>query len=217
MCKKLVLVVALLFGIPAMAMDVKMKETPQDEQKVKILLQDEQNSESTHEVEVPVRLAKLIRPDFIADLLGDAARVEDVRLPLPKVTIQTWRLIEEQLERVYGIIHDIGTADQLKKEIFSAYDKLDSKSLSELIRAADYLEMPILLEIACDVVKKGALDKLSFEDIVSLPGDMGNRIILHKLLMLVGPVPGREQAKSSASRWGLVGLCNERWQDCFRL
>ena len=196
MCKKLVLVVALLFGIPAMAMDVRMKEISQDEHKVKILLQDEQNPESTHEVEVPVRLAKLIRPDFIADLLGDAPRVENVRFPLINVTIQTWRLIEEQLERVYAIIHDIGTADQLKKEIFSAYDKLDSKNLSELIRAADYLEMPLLLEIACDVVKKGALDKLSFEDIVSLPGDMGNRIILHKLLMLVGPVPGREQARA---------------------
>ena len=115
--------------------------------------------------------------------------------PLINVTIQTWRLIEEQLERVYGITHDVGTADQLKKEIFSACDKLDSKSLSELICAADYLEMPLLLEIACDVVKKGALDKLSFEEIISLPGDMGNHIILHKLLMLVGPVPGREQAR----------------------
>ena len=196
MCKKLVFVVALLFGVPARAMDLRMQETPQDEQKVKILLQDEQNSESTYEVEIPVRLAKLIRPDFIADLLGDAPRVEDVRLPLPKVTIQTWRLIEGQLKRVYGIIHGVGTADQLKKEIFSVYDKLDSKSLSELICAADYLEMPLLLEIACDVVKKGALGKLSFEEIVSLPMDMGNRIILHKLLMLVGPVSGREQARA---------------------
>ena len=199
---KLIFGVALLFGVPATAMDVKMKEASQNEQKVKILLQDEQNPESTHEVEVPVRLAKLIRPDFIADLLGDAARVEDMRLPLPRVTIETWRLIEEQLERVYGIIHDVGTADLLKKEIFSAYDKLDSKSLSELICAADYLEMPILLEVACDVVMKGALEKLSFEDIVWLPQDMRYRIILHKLLMLVGPVPGREQTR--AQQQGMV-------------
>ena len=126
--------------------------------------------------------------------------------PLINVTIQTWWLIEDQLERVYGIIHDVGTADQLKKEIFSAYDKLDSKSLSELICAADYLDMPILLEIACEVVKKGALDKLSFEEIVSLPGDMGNRIILHKLLMLIGPVPGREQARAQHQN-GVSSVC----------
>ena len=81
-----------------------MQETCQDERKVKILLQNEKNPESTHEVEVPVRLAKLIRPDFIADLLGDAPRVGDVRFPLPGVTIETWRLIEDQLERLYGII-----------------------------------------------------------------------------------------------------------------
>ncbi len=195
MCKKLVVVVALLFGIPALAMDVRVKEAPQDEQKVKILLQDEKNSESTYEVEVPVRLAKLIGL-ITDDLLGDYPHVENVGFPLINVTLQTWRLIEEQLERVYGITHEIGTADQLRKETFNAFDKLDSKSLSELIRAADYLEMPLLLEIACDVVKKGALDKLSFEDIASLPADMGNSIILHKLLMLIGPVPGREQAST---------------------
>ena len=84
----------------------------------------------------------------------------------------------------------------MKKEIFSAYDKLDSKSLCELICAADYLEMPILLEIACDVVKQGALDKLSSEDIAWLPEDVRYRIILHKLLMLVGPVPGREETST---------------------
>ncbi len=195
MCKKLVVIVALLFGISVMAMDVRMQEASQDEHKVKILLQDEQNPESTYEVEVPVRLAKLIGL-IIDDLLGDSPHVQNVGFPLINVTIQTWRLIEEQLERVYGIVHDVGTADLLKKEIFRAYDKLNSKSLIELIRAADYLEMPIFLEIVCDVVKKRSLDKLSFEDIASLPGDIGNRIILHKLLMLVGPVPGREQTRA---------------------
>ena len=75
MYKKLVFVVALLFGIPAMAMDVRMKETSQDEHKVKILLQDEQNPESTHEVEVSVRLAKLIGL-IMDDLLGDNPQVE---------------------------------------------------------------------------------------------------------------------------------------------
>ncbi len=193
MYKKLA-VVALLCGIPAMAMDIRMKEAPQDEHKVKILLQDEQNPENVHEIEVPVRLAKLIGL-ILDELLGDNPCVKNVGFPLLNVTIQTWRLIEEQLEHIYVITHEIGVADQLRKEIFNDCDTLDSKSLSELIRAADYLHMPLLLEIACDVIKKGAFDKLSFEEIVALPGDMDNRIILHKLLMLVGAVPGREQAR----------------------
>ena len=120
MCKKLVFAAALLCGIPAMAMDVRMKEAPQDEHKVKILLQDEHNPESAHEVEVPVRLAKLI--GFIMDdLLGDNPCVKNVGFPILNVTLQTWRLIEEQLEHVYGIIYDADSADQLKEEIFSAY------------------------------------------------------------------------------------------------
>ncbi len=195
MCKKLVFAVALVYGIQALAMNVMMKETPQDEHKVKIFLEDDQNPKNTHEVEVPVRLAKLIGL-IMDDLLGNDPHVKNVGFPLLNVTLQTWRLIEDQLERAYRIIHDVGIADQLGKEIFNAYDTLDSKRLGKVIRVADYLHMPLLLEIAYDVIKKGALEKLSFEEIVLLPGDMGNRMILHKLLMLVGPIPVREQARA---------------------
>ncbi len=201
MCKKLVFAVALLCGIPAMAMDVRMKEAPQDEHKVKILLEDEHNPESAHEVEVPVRLAKLIGL-IMDELLGNNPCVKNVGFPLLNVTLQIWHLIEEQLEHVYGITHAIGVANKLRKEIYNDYDTLDSKSLSELIRATDYLQMPHLLEIACDVIKRGALDKLSFEEIVLLPGEMGNHIILHKLLMLVDQYPGGNRRNAKAmKRW----------------
>ena len=45
-------------------------------------------------------------------------------------------------------------AVQLRKEIIAEYGKLDAKSLIELIHALDYADIPLLLEIACDVVKK---------------------------------------------------------------
>ncbi len=51
------------------------------------------------------------------------------------------------------ITHDDINAVQLRKEIIAEYGKLDAKSLIELIHALDYADIPLLLEIACDVVK----------------------------------------------------------------
>ncbi len=50
------------------------------------------------------------------------------------------------------------------------------------------------LEMACEVVKKSDLGRFNFEEINSLPGDMGNRIILDRILALCGPMPAREIA-----------------------
>ncbi len=92
--------------------------------------------------------------------------------------LKQWRLIEPQLELVYDITHDDVNAVQLRKEIIAEYGKLDAKSLIELICALAYADIPVLLEIACDEVKKSDLGRYNFEQINSLPGDMGNRIIL---------------------------------------
>ena len=76
MNKKLILLVALLSGISVVAME-QTKEMPsrkeasqnEEESLVKIRLTDSANSETTHEVEIPVRLAKLI--GALNDLVED--------------------------------------------------------------------------------------------------------------------------------------------------
>ncbi len=107
---------------------------------------------------------------------------------LSSVALKQWRLIEPQLVQLYAITHDEVNAVQLRKEIIAEYGKLDAKSLIELIHALDYADIPSLLEIACDEVKKSDLGRFNFEQIISLPGDMGNRIILDKILRLTGPM-----------------------------
>ena len=76
MNKKLILLVALLSGISVVAME-EIKEMPvlkeashhEEEAQVKICLTDSQNPETTHEVAIPVRLAKLIGAfnEFVED------------------------------------------------------------------------------------------------------------------------------------------------------
>ena len=123
------------------------------------------------------------------------------------MTITIWRLIEPHLERVYRITHDASQAAQLRQEIMTEFRKLDVKSLIGVICASDYLEIPILLESACEVVKQSALDKISWEELEVLPLHIRNQIIMNKVLMLLGPVPGRELAVCRGHEDGVNSVC----------
>ncbi len=198
MNKKLMLLVALLSGISVVAMD-HTKEMPpgkeasrnEEETLVKIWLADSSNSGTPQEVEISARLAQLM--GILNELLEDP-KTKDSVFPLSNMTLVEWQLIEAQLERVYGITHDEINAVQLRKEIIAEYEKLDAKGLIELIHALDYTDIPLLLELAYEVVKERNLGRFNFEQINALPGDIGNRIILDNVIRLGGPMFAKELA-----------------------
>ncbi len=197
MHKKLILLVALLSGISVAAMERIQKTSKEaspheEESMVKIRFTDSANSEITHEVTIPVSLAKLIGA-LNNDLLEDPNSKGSV-FPLPNVTIAMWRLIEPQLERVYGITRDVSQATQLRQEIITEFLKVYVKSLIGVICALDYVDIPILLECACVVVKQNAHDKISWEELEEVPFHIRNQIIMDNVLKLLGPVSGRELA-----------------------
>ncbi len=133
--------------------------------------------------------------------------IKEAGLSGSSVALKQWRLIEPQLERVYDITHDEINAVQLRKEIIAEYGKLDAKSLIELIHALDYAYIPLLLEIACNVVKHSDLGRFTFEQINSLPGEMCNRIILDKILASCGPMPARELAVGRGHEDRVSSVC----------
>ncbi len=123
MNKKLVLLVALLSGIAVVAMDQTKEMAPrkeasrnEEETRVKICLTDSANSDILHEVEMPIRLAKLM--GTLNELVEDPKTRGSV-FPLPNITLVEWHLIEPQLERVYGITHDGINVVHLRKEIIA--------------------------------------------------------------------------------------------------
>ncbi len=133
--------------------------------------------------------------------------IKEAGFSVSSVALKRWRLIEPQLERVYGIIHDEVNAVQLRKEIIAEYGKLDANCLIELIHALDYADIPLLLEIACNVVMKSDLGELSFEQINSLPGDIGYRIISDKILASCGPMPAKELAVCRGHDYSVSSVC----------
>ncbi len=191
MNKKLILLMALLSGISVVAMD-HIQERPvlqeashhEEESRVRIRLTDSQDPKIPHEVEIPVHLAKLI--GALNELVEEPA-LKDSVFPLPNVTIAIWRFIEPQLERVYGIAHDASQAAQLREALMTEFRKLDVKSLIGVICASEYLDIPLLLESACEVIKRVASDKILWEELEVLPWHIRNRIIMNKIVMPLPP------------------------------
>ena len=186
MYKKIVFIGALLAGSSTGAMEFTQEA---DESQVKIYVGEEQDA-----ITLPIRYAKLIG----ALELVDAPIFNDDGFHLPKITLQAWKLIEAHLERLYGIIANIANIDNidmLMQEILAAFGTLEGKDLIEVIRATDYLNLPILLEIACEVINRGAPGKISPEDIASLPSHLSNPLILHKIVTLVGLMAARQLAQ----------------------
>ncbi len=211
MNKKLVILVALLFGVRVVAME-QIKETPvlqesshhEEESRVKICLTDSQNPETPHEVAIPARLAKLI--GAFNELVEDP-QAKNSGFPLPNVTIVQWHIIERQLERLYYITHDASQAAHLRQEMITEFCKLDAKTLIGVVCALEYLYIPMLLESACEVLKQSALDKIFWEELEELPFHIRNQIIMHKVIMLLGPVPARELAICGGHGGAVFSVC----------
>ncbi len=156
---------------------------------VRILLTDSQSSHTIHEVAIPIRYAKLI--GALSDLLEDF-ELREAGLPLLNVTVSQWRLIESQLEKLYSIVHDDPHDTHSREAIIEEYEQLDAQGLIEVVHALDYADIPLLLELACDVVKQSDLERFSVEQMSSLPREMDKRILLHKILCLGGPMFAKE-------------------------
>jgi len=180
MYNKIVLLSAVLCVFHLAAMDVATTK-PISDGMVTLQIEDE-------EVELPIRYAKLlgIFIELQEDFLGN-------EFPLPNTGLSAWRLIENQLPRVYRIITEEGNPEQLKQEIIVAYQTLESKQLVDLIREVDYLDITLLMDIVVEVITQAT--NVQFKDLASLPEHLLALIISHKVHVLLGPIPVRHQRR----------------------
>ncbi len=183
MYNKIVLLSAVLCVFHLAAMDVVVTS----DETVTLEVQGKQ-------IELPVRHVKLL------GVLHDSFEDYQSRVfPLPNVDLDIWHLIESQLERVYRIELDASTAEELKQEVTNAFTKLDGYQLQGVMRAADYLAIPLMFEIAVDVAKHGALLNLSFEQLSGLPENTRNIIIMNTVFNVLCPVSVDEQVLFGSS------------------
>ncbi len=112
-----------------------------------------------------------------------------------------------------GITHDESQVAHLRQAIITEFCKLDVKSLIEVICASEYLDIPILLESACEVVKQSAPDKISWEELEVLPLHIRNQIIMNKVVHASWASTLRENLLYvGAMKVAVYSVCvTERW------
>ncbi len=180
MNNKFVLATVLVSVVNVVAMDVATTKPISDEM---VTLQIEQEK-----VELPIRYAKLmgIFIELQEGFLGN-------EFPLPNTGLSAWRLIENQLPRVYRIISEEGNPEQLKQEIIVTYQTLESKQLVDLIREVDYLDIALLMDSVVEVITHAT--NVQFKDLALLPEHLLALIVSHKVHTILGPIPVRHQRR----------------------
>jgi hypothetical protein len=173
MNNKLLLTLTIMVG-QAMAMDSPTEMTreeqlviPKDttEEKVVITINGEGR-------EIPIRYIPLMGTLSVLYKEGDAQLQMS---PITLVNLDTWQLIEDQLERIYEMTQG---NKQMKEDIISDYSQLDSTILIDLIRVVGFLDIYLLRDIVLEV----AQDNLTIAEILELPDLLRNEVVKREVL-----------------------------------
>ncbi len=148
---------------------------------VTIRTQDNQD----FQVEEP--LAKLSLT--LKHLIEDAGT--EIVFPLPNITAKTWRILQEQLARVYDIAQKGAEAKEAEIEIRRSLKSLDTASLIELITALNYLDIPDFLRLSMDVAKATEVKNITPAQIATLPREIRNPIVIGQMERILGPFTGQ--------------------------
>ncbi|MGE0009802.1 MAG: hypothetical protein AB7F19_04610 [Candidatus Babeliales bacterium] len=153
---------------------------------------------------VPIQLIKL--SETLKNLIEDAGI--DHPIPLPNITAYTWQLTQSLLERVSVLSgNDAALAPHAKNSIIATLQDLRCQDLVDFITAVNYLDIPILLNIVLDVVKQADVSVMTPEQLIQLPKEIANPIVLAHILRALAPLQGQQQQVIKGFKRAIAGLC----------
>lgn len=148
-----------------MESDTKRAKTNEVEQ---VYIQTQEGQE----FKIPLPYAKL--SNILALLIEDAGI--DSPLPLPNIAAEQFQQIDTLLSAVYQIPEDPVHAEKLRNGIIDVLQKLDTPQLISFIQAVNYLDIPLLLDLALHAVARNH-KKVPKEMLRLLPLDLVRKIL----------------------------------------
>ncbi|MGE0009555.1 MAG: hypothetical protein AB7F19_03355 [Candidatus Babeliales bacterium] len=133
--------------------------------------------------------------ETIKNLLEDAAydTVHNA-IPLPTITASIWQKIQGLLQFVENFEEQpVGhhqEKEAIKRQIKAQIQAFDGADLMDFITAVNYLDIPLLFQVAIDVAKQTDIKNITSEQIAALPREIRYPITLGQMTRLLGPVPG---------------------------
>lgn len=107
-------------------------------------------------------------------------------LPLPNVSAETWVHVQELLPLVEHIATNGSKAAESKSAIISILSTNISSTFLDLMNAFNYLDIPVLLELALYVAKNSDIKKFTPEQIGSLPRELSDPILFSHMHQRLG-------------------------------
>ncbi|MGE0009553.1 MAG: hypothetical protein AB7F19_03345 [Candidatus Babeliales bacterium] len=182
---------------PLLCRDTNHAIAPEEQRRMEPVQECEDYSTITtqdgKDFKVPDKLLKL--SETIKNLLEDAANdTVHNAIPLPTITASIWQKIQGLLQFVENFeeqpVDHQKEKDAIKQEIKAQIQAFDGADLMDFIAATNYLDIPLLLELAIDVAKQTDIKNITSEQIAALPREIRYPITLGQMTRLLGPVPG---------------------------
>ncbi|MGE0009554.1 MAG: hypothetical protein AB7F19_03350 [Candidatus Babeliales bacterium] len=150
--------------------------------------------------------------ETIKNLLEDAAydTVHNA-IPLPTITASVWQKIQGLLQFVENFEEQpVGhqkEKEAIKQKIKAQIQAFDGADLMDFIAATNYLDIPLLLQVAIDVAKQTDIKNITSEQIAALPRQIRYPIALGQMTRLLGPVPGVQLSVCNGHTRGVRSVC----------
>ncbi len=131
----------------------------------------------------------MLVPKHHAMLIGAISELIDIEgaefhtFPLPMISPKIGKLIIEQLERVYSSIHDLER--KYTRLIIYDFKNLEGDDLIEVLKAVDYLNIPVLKKCAQTAALEIGPDNISQASIRLLPSHLRNPLVTDQVLNLL--------------------------------
>ena len=140
----------------------------------------------------------------IKNLIKDVGT--DNPIPLPNITLSTWKLIHAQLKRVYNI-QDEPENKHAKEALIADINNLDSRAFVDLLNAANYLDITLLYNL---MVEYGDLQELTKEYFSQLSPDSARDLIISDLRHKLPPLNGKQIAICKGHTRDVNSVCVAR-------
>ncbi|MGE0009551.1 MAG: hypothetical protein AB7F19_03335 [Candidatus Babeliales bacterium] len=185
---------------PLLCRDINRAIAPEEQRRMEPVQESEDYSTITtqdgKDFKVPDKLLKL--SETIKNLLEDAANdTVHNAIPLPTITASIWQKIHDLLPLVARFKDQPDHQEEkniIKQEIIAKIQTFDIVAFIDFIIAANYLDIPLLLELALtiDAAKEMNVKKIPFDKIASLPPEIRNLIIANQMVCILGPMHGKQ-------------------------
>jgi WD40 repeat protein len=149
--------------------------------------------ENTVEIQIPLRYARLSKT--LSDCLKDCTDEKPV-IPVPLLR-EVGAFLVGQLEMLYNFMHQ--DQRQALGYIKDNFERLDSTKLVVVLRALDYLDIPLLPKIGYEEILKRSRGSLAGYSVASLPQRIRCGVMRSHLAHLLGLTYGKGSTRNDVA------------------